>query len=524
MTPLESAHVHSFRATVAQRLGLQFDDSKLNELAKVMRLRLRETRSRDVDGYLRRLGASREELRAVVSHLTVPETYFFRIPEHFVALQEVVLPDRVRARGGSKRLNILSAGCASGEEAYSIAMALMEPEHAELAGWNVAIRGIDVNPEMIAKGRAGHYSAWSLRGITPELKQKFLQPNRREFRVNDRVRGMVSLEEANLADGSAEFWQAGAYDVIFFRNVLMYFSSEAIRTVIDRMANSLAPGGYIFLGPAETMRGVSQVFHLCHTHGTFYYQLRDDAAIYGSVAVPAAPKAYVESASQAVREPAAAGVDDLQDVKADWVTTIRKASERIETLTRNPRPAREPSANRAPDNAAKQTRMPPDVSAALDLLQKERFVEALSALPGGSAETPANTDVQLLRAVLLTNSGNLAEAESACLQLLKTDELNAGAHYVMALCREYSGDQRSAMEHDQIAVYLDSSFAMPHLHLGLLSKRAGDMNTARQELNQASLLLEREDSSRVLLFGGGFSREALVAVCRRELQRCGGPA
>jgi chemotaxis protein methyltransferase CheR len=94
----------------------------------------------------------------------------------------------------------------------------------------------------------------------------------------------------------------------------------------------------------------------------------------------------------------------------------------------------------------------------------------------------------------------------------------------MALCREYSGDQRSAMEHDQIAVYLDSSFAMPHLHLGLLSKRAGDMNTARQELNQASLLLEREDSSRVLLFGGGFSREALVAVCRRELQRCGGPA
>ena len=164
-----------------------------------------------------------------------------------------------------------------------------------------------------------------------------------------------------------------------------------------------------------------------------------------------------------------------------------------------------------------------DVSAALDLLQKERFAEALGALPA-ARDGQIDADAQLLRAVLLANSGDLAQAESACLRLLKDDELNAGAHYVMALCRAHHGDRQAAMEHDRTAVYLDPTFAMPHLHLGLLAKRGGELDLARQELSQSLLLLPREDSSRILLFGGGFSREALVKLAHSELRACGGEA
>jgi chemotaxis protein methyltransferase CheR len=92
----------------------------------------------------------------------------------------------------------------------------------------------------------------------------------------------------------------------------------------------------------------------------------------------------------------------------------------------------------------------------------------------------------------------------------------------MALCREHAGDLEASARHDQTAAYLDDAFAMPRLHLGLAARRAGDRETARRELAVALALLEREDASRILLFGGGFTREVLVAFCRSQLRGCGG--
>jgi chemotaxis protein methyltransferase CheR len=122
---------------------------------------------------------------------------------------------------------------------------------------------------------------------------------------------------------------------------------------------------------------------------------------------------------------------------------------------------------------------------------------------------------------LLTHSGNLTAAENVSAQLLAQDELNTGAHYLLALCRESAGDRQGALDHDQAAIYLDPSFAMPRLHLGLMARRAGDWEGAQRELSQALLLLKREDASRLLLFGGGFGREALIGLCRAELDSAG---
>jgi chemotaxis protein methyltransferase CheR len=107
---------------------------------------------------------------------------------------------------------------------------------------------------------------------------------------------------------------------------------------------------------------------------------------------------------------------------------------------------------------------------------------------------------------------------------LRLDDLNAGAHYLLALCFERRGETEQAIEHDRTAVYLDAGFAMPHLHLGLMARRRRDTQAARHELGKALLLLEREDESRLLLFGGGFSRGALLALCRSELSNLKGNA
>jgi chemotaxis protein methyltransferase CheR len=198
------------------------------------------------------------------------------------------------------------------------------------------------------------------------------------------------------------------------------------------------------------------------------------------------------------------------------MSAIHRSSDRIAELARGPSPSTPSRASQPPAPA------PLDLKPAVELLRRERFTEAMDlmhALPTSSEDDP---DAQLLRAVLLTNSNKLREAEQVCARILAADELNAGAHYLMALCREHAGDRGGARDHDQTATYLDAGFALPHLHLGLLARRAGDMDRARAELGRALELLAREDASRILLFGGGFSREALVALCRSELQASGG--
>jgi chemotaxis protein methyltransferase CheR len=513
------ADVECFRTLVAQRLGLYFEDAKLDFLADVLQRRLEGTRCALFSSYQRRIVSSaneHEELRVLAEQLTVNETYFFRYPDHFRAFAEVVVPNRIQALASQRRLRILSAGCASGEEAYSLAI-LIRDRLPELAPLDITIHGIDVNASMVGKALRARYSPWSLRQTPADLHRKYFRADGRDFLLDCTLKPGVTFEERNLVEEDPVFWQADAFDVVFCRNVTMYFTVEATRSVISRIARSLAPGGFLFLGHAETLRGVSQEFRLQHTHETFYYQLHD-AHETTSVADLPQPRDDPDS----LRRPLPAVVEPSDS----WFNTIRRASERIADLTQEKSgPAiGESRSNSGHSSRSKTAPTPPlwDRALAIELLRKERFADAMEVLRALPAESKADPDTQLLLAVLLTNGGDLPEAEKVCLHVLKLDELSAGAHYLMALCREHAGDRKAAVEHDQAATYLDSAFAMPHLHLGLVAKRSADTETARRELGRALPLLDQEDASRILLFGGGFTRKALVEFCRAELCACGG--
>jgi chemotaxis protein methyltransferase CheR len=509
---VDRTEVERFRTLIGQQLGLQFEDDKLDTLSEIVRDRMeahRCSRFAAYEGQLQGQGR-RDEVRALAGRLTVGETYFFRYWDHFRAFAEVVLPERIAALRDRRRLRILSAGCASGEEAYSLAM-LVRDHLPDREAWDVDILGIDVNPSMIEKARCGRYTRWSLRETTPEAQARNFRADGSQFELDEAVRAMVRFEERNLVNDDTLFWRPGAFDVVFCRNVLMYFRPEAMRAVVQRIWGSLSPAGFLFMGHAETLRGVTNGFHLRHTHETFYYQRRDANEAHESAAATGPTPA-----------PAQQGAPPLDLGDSSWVGAIQRASDRIAQLSRGPQAAQAPTSSasaRAPYN-----RTAADLAPAEELVRQERFAEAMAllhALPQSSFNDP---DAQLLHAALLTNSGQLREAESVCVQLLSADELNAGAHYLMALCREHADDRVAALEHDQAATYLDAGFAMPHFHLGLLARRAGDLGKARDELGRALGLLVREDSSRILLFGGGFSREALVELCRSELRASGGAA
>jgi len=518
MTPvLDRTGIDQFRTIIARRLGLQYEDGKLDYLAEVARRRMELVGSTRFESYLECLISSpkgSDEFRALAEELTVNETFFFRNADNFRAFAETVLPERIRAKTREKRLRILSAGCASGEEPYSLAV-LVREALSDLGNWDVKIIGLDVNPAVLAKAAQARYSAWSLRATSEDAKRRYFRADGPDFVLAPAIQKMVTFEERNLVDEDPLFWQSLACDVVFCRNVLMYFTPDKARDVVRRIGGALLPGGFFFLGHAETLRGLTQEFHLCHTHDTFYYRRRD------------ASEAVVATATWVglSREQAEDSLPAVVESTASWVDVIQRASERIATLAdgRSGSPSQDaPLTTPAGQAAATAAPRAWDLGLVLEALRQERFSDALEivcSLPPDSHEDP---DALLLRAVLLTNNGRLDESEEVCSRLLAVDELNAGAHYLMALCREHAGDSTGAIEHGQTAIYLDAGFAMPHLHLGIMAKRSGDAATAQRELGQALILLGREDASRLLLFGGGFSRDTLLQLCRTELRAAGG--
>lgn len=513
---LQRQEIDRFRDFVAREFGLNVDDGDRDRLIEAFERGVARTRCTNKSLYVCRLNEGtwpKVEQDALIDDLTVPETYFFRHPDQFRVVLERVIQNRLAGGSSQTRLRMLSAGCASGEEAYSLAM-LISDHLPQSSDCDVEVLGIDINSRLLAKAARGRYTAWSLRGVPDDVPRRHFRKEGPEFVLNESIRAGVTFSECNLNDDDPEFWRPDLFDVIFCRNVIMYFTPQAGQSVIARLTRSLSPGGFLFLGPAETLRGMTHNFHLEHTHGTFYYQRR----------LTEHDKSRFVRARESVVEPTNSRLSTTADVDESWVTTICRASDRITLLSRYAL-----AANSTIPDAKVEPCRPPGVTdpshrlgAARQLVLEEQFDEALrvlQALPGNAVDSP---DVQLLRAVVLTNTGRVQQAERLCQSVIDDDELNAEAHYVLALCREHTGVIDEAIEHDQTAIYLDPRFAMPHLHLALVLKRMGDQDSANQEFCKAAMLLAREDPSRIVLFGGGFGRESLARLCHVQLGQSGG--
>lgn len=424
-----------------------FAVGRLVDLERALAERQRAVRATRLEDYVARLEATATtggEVQALAEALAVHETYFFRDPAQLAVFVDEALPERARARAGAK-VRVLSAGAATGAEPYTLAILVAERRPDLAAG--VQIVGVDLSRPAIRAAIAGRFSPWALRHTPPALRERWFSDEGGSFAVRPELRARVHFEQRNLVDEDVVFFAPGAFDVVFCRNVLMYLEPARAREVVARLERALAPGGWIFLGPAETLRELGT--------GLVTTTSRD-AVVH---------RAPLRRASTAARAGAPAG-------------------------RAQPRAAPRATAPRA------STR--PTVAAAV-------------------RHVPASTPPGLARAAELVERGDLAEAETACARCVAEDDLDPGAHYVLALCRERAGDAESALRHDHAAAYLDPTFAMPHVHMAVLARRAGDRASARRNLERAIDLLASEGDARIALFGGGLDREALTAICRTEL-------
>lgn len=483
----DRALLDRFRARLTARLGLTFDENRASALANLLAERATATRVTPEE-YLERLGSADRELPELAKVLTIAETYFFRNAAQLEVCMQTAVPACL-ARRGTNSLRILSAACASGEEPYSLAILLRErwPSIAP----QVVLLGSDVNPAVLERARLGRYSAWSLRETPAPYAQRYFSRDGADFVLDPAIRESVRFEAMNLVEPEAQQLAVASFDIVFCRNALMYFTSEQFTNVTRRLARAIVPGGYLFLGHAETLRGVSQEFHLCHTGEAFYYQKRNSEF----------------DASESVQEPRRTAADSTAPLGANWLDVIQKSTDRVCAL-------QSAAPERAPLELA-DARIAREHAQLRALLARERFTDALELLH--TTAPSEDTDHALLRAVVAAQAGCFDEARATCQSILARDELNAGAQYVLALCHEHAGNAERAIYHDQLSSYLDPGFAMPRVHLGLLYKRRGDGAASGRELREARQLIEREDATRLLLFGGGFDRTALLALCDAEL-------
>lgn len=208
---------------------------------------------------LRAGGLSAEPLLVrCVEAMATHESFFFRDGTPFNLLAERVLPQLVEARAATRTLRIWCAACSSGQEPYSIAVLLKEMG-ARLAGWRLEITATDLSRPILHKAEAGLYSDFEVRrGLTDARRDRWFVREGQGWRVSPELRALVKFRPHNLLDDSLP----GVFDVIFCRNVLIYFDVEQKRTVLHAMARSLAEDGALFLGSAETVLGVTDAFEL----------------------------------------------------------------------------------------------------------------------------------------------------------------------------------------------------------------------------------------------------------------------
>lgn len=401
------------------------------------------------------------ELRHLVDLVTVNETHFFRNKAQMSVLREHVIPE-ISRRKDKKVLTIWSAGCATGEEPYSIAILLSEMR-AFLAGWAIELIGSDISQGALKAAEDGIYRERAVRDVDEGLLRKYFTRKNNRYEICDAVKRMVTLRCSNLIKEMVAPTLAPQWDVLFCRNVMIYFGSETRFKVVDAFHRCLAQESYFFLGHSETLMGVHEGFRL------------ED---FGASLI------YRPISSTPERKPAS-------------------------LLISHPSPSRFPSQSEEPERAKSPQIPPPPVFSETE----ER--EALHEL--GDLGRDRGTKEGLVRVVALANRGEYEPAMEVCREVLALQPRCEEAHFLFGVIFEQLAFFSRALLHFNTAVTLDPGFSMAYFRRAEVEEKLGKRPQAVESYRQALKTLKGRSSSRVKL-GHGISSELLEMSCQSKLK------
>lgn len=276
--PLSAESFRILREAIYHHCGIWFDDATQFLLERRAQPRLDALGVGDFDEYCGILrgsqpAARRAEIDELVELCTTKETYFFRELYQLEAFRDEILPAIFRANQKKRRITIWSAGCSSGEEAYTIAILILES--GLFTDWDVRIFGSDISRKMLQVARRARYGKNSFRSADPRLLRRYFREIDGQYEVKDEVKSLVRFGHINLIDG-AQSHLVGDVDVLFCRNVLIYFDLASRRRVLEGLYQKLLPGGYLLLGHSETLLNVTTAFELVHLKSDLVYRRPPD--------------------------------------------------------------------------------------------------------------------------------------------------------------------------------------------------------------------------------------------------------
>ena len=471
--PEAEGDLELFGVAVGEKMGLRFAPERRAHLWRAVRGMARESAGADprkLLASLARAPLSPEVMDRLAPYLTVGETYFFRERRTLEAFRRRILPLYL-ARGS---LRVWCAGCSSGEEPYTVAMVV----HEELSpGRPMAlhIRGTDINPQVLEKARRGVYSRWSFRGVPDEVRDRYFDPvSPQSFSVKPRFRSEVSFARHNLTDEEGSPWgDDGPVDVIFCRNVLIYFSSPAIAAILDRFHRLLAPGGWLLVAPCETSMLMASCFESV-TH--------DGATLYRKPSGPFLEMA-LDLEKKDEREPSSPPEGSLGDGDFDFDEGNSSRGKGFLEDREEPPVYEGPwdDGDHVPETFA-------SFSFEEDLGRDEEKKESEATGPADlSGVAPGEGSLSAVRA--LANQGKYAEARERCQGALASDKANPRAHYLLALIHQEMGEPEEALRSLRSALFLDPDFVAAHHALGTLTLSLGRLPDARRHFRNARRLL-----------------------------------
>ena len=492
-----------FKELLLRTCGFSFENERQDTLVAALKLRMSASGEASYGGYLRRLSRDPDELRRLVELLTVNETYFFREPDQLRLIAERCVPEMLALRPGAP-VQILSAGCATGEEPYSLAMLLRDALGPGEAA-RVRITGVDIDSSVVAAARLGAYTKSSFRGGFPsDLARHFEATGKDGWRLTPAVRHQVRFETANLLAEDLPAALRGM-DIILYRNVSIYFPAPVQKQVFSRLADCLNDGGYLLVGATETLH---------HDIGVLTLVEMDSLFIYRKLPGPRAED--------------------------------RRAARRVAGLTgpdRNARPAPSPLAGNgsAPARPAPPARFDRTAPAApqpagdaagrrhegaralfddaLEHARDGRLEEALQRLNAVLELDAGFIKAHTLKGSIMLGAHRLQEAKAACELALSNDPLCLEAKLILGLAALHEEDREAALKRFREAIYLDTCCWLAHFYLAEIMYLLGEKKRARGAYEATARILEdgpAEKRGRDF-FPLAVNAQAFKAICRHKL-------
>jgi chemotaxis protein methyltransferase CheR len=259
---MSQAQFTALAKIIYERSGIHFPDAKKYILESRLSHRLAELEMDTFDHYIALLSMGpyqQDEFQEMFNRITINETSFFRNDAQLEVFEKRVLPALLDARSHTRRLRIWSAACSTGDEPFTLAILVHRTLGVRLADWKVEILGTDISERALSVAASGKYTPYSIRTTPPMVLDRYFTTDGKTYTLRDEIRSMVSFERHNLRDRLGAK-RHGIWDVIFCRNVLIYFDDPMKKQVIETFADQLAPDGTLFIGHSERIKDVTDRF------------------------------------------------------------------------------------------------------------------------------------------------------------------------------------------------------------------------------------------------------------------------